>query len=129
VALENKSVHQGLLTYALTVDGLDSLLADFKPSDKTITLLEWLEYAESRVPGLNEQIRSGEISVTSGGDKPRLIAIAGEARGLVDTGPTPAPVQTSAGNGSSPATATKLQLPSLFDFARGRKDIVLARQQ
>ena len=128
VALENKAVQQGLLTYALTIDGLGSLHADFKPSDKTITLLEWLEYAETRVPGLNEQIRSGEISATSAGDKPRLIAIGGQARGLVDTGPASAPDQTTAGNGSGQATS-KLQLPALFDFARGRRDIVLAREQ
>ena len=128
VALENKAVQQGLLTYALTVDGLGSLLADFKPSDKTITMLEWLEYAESRVPGLNELIQSGEISATAAGDKPRLVAFAGETRGLVDTGPATAPAQPSSGNGSGPTT-TKQQLPALFDFARGRRDIVLAREQ
>jgi hypothetical protein len=122
-------VQQGLLTYALTVDGLGSLLADFKPSDKTITMLEWLEYGEARVPGLNEQIQSGEISATGSSDKPRLVAIAGEARGLVDTGPTTTAAQPPSGNGSAPATTTKQQLPALFDFARGRRDIVLAREQ
>ncbi|HEX5885008.1 MAG TPA: hypothetical protein VFY67_10765, partial [Pyrinomonadaceae bacterium] len=129
VALENKSVQQGLLTYALTVDGLGALLADFKPSDKTITMLEWLEYAEVRVPGLNEQIQSGEISATGASGKPRLVAIGGEARGLVDTGPATAADQPAPGNGSAQATTTKQQLPALFDFARGRRDIVLAREQ
>jgi WD40 repeat protein len=129
VALENKAVQQGLLTYALTVDGLGSLLADFKPSDKTITMLEWLEYGEARVPGLNELIQSGEISATGGGDKPRLVATAGEARGLVDTGPTPIAAQPPSGNGGAQATTTKVQLPALFDFARGRRDIVLAREK
>jgi len=129
VALENKAVQQGLLTYALTVDGLGSLLADFKPSDKTITMLEWLEYGEARVPGLNEQIRSGEISATSATDKPRLVAIDGEARGLVDTGPTATSAQPPSGNGNAQAATTKQQLPALFDFARGRRDVVLAREQ
>jgi len=128
VALENKAVQQGLLTYALTVDGLGSLLADFKPSDKTITMLEWLEYAETRVPGLNDLIQSGEISATGAGDKPRLVAYAGETRGLVDTGPVTTPAQPASGNGSGPTT-TKQQLPALFDFARSRRDIVLAREQ
>lgn len=128
VALENKAVQQGLLTYALTVDGLGSLLADFKPSDKKITMLEWLEYAETRVPGLNELIQTGEISATGSGDKPRLVAYAGETRGLVDTGPATTPAQPASGNGSGPTT-TKQQLPALFDFARSRRDIVLAREQ
>lgn len=126
VALENKAVQQGLLTYALTVDGLGSSLADFKPSDKTITMLEWLEYGEARVPNLNEQIRSGEISATAASDKPRLVSMDGETRGLVDTGPA----QSPSTNGGTPApTTAKLQLPALFDFARGRRDIVLARSQ
>jgi hypothetical protein len=129
VALENKAVRQGLLTYALTVDGLGSLLADFKPSDKMITMLEWLEYAEERVPGLNEQIQRGEISATGASDKPRLVAIAGEARGLVDTGPSTTAGQPPTGNGSAQATTSKQQLPALFDFARNRRDIVLAREQ
>jgi len=129
VALENKAVQQGLLTYALTVDGLGSALADFKPSDKTITMLEWLEYGEARVPRLNEQIRSGEISATSASDKPRLIATDGETRGLVDTGPAPPATPTPAGNNNARASTAKLQLPALFDFARGRRDIVLSREK
>lgn len=145
VALENKAVQQGLLTYALTVDGLGNSHADFKPLDKTITLLEWLEYGEARVPKLNEQIRSGEISAnaTSAAGKPRLI-LFGEARGLVDTGPATPATSTSdkptapgvsattgngAGNENTQAIAARLQLPSLFDFSRGRKDTVLARGQ
>ncbi len=48
VALENKSIAQGLLSYSLTRDGLESKHADFKPQDKKITLREWLEYGEDR---------------------------------------------------------------------------------
>lgn len=121
VALENKSIAQGLLSYSLTRDGLESQHADFKPQDKKITLLEWLEYGEDRVPRLNEEIIGGQISANStAGDKPRLILTA-NARGLQDTGPalsaTPSP----------PAKTTKLQQPALFDFARQGGDTVLVR--
>jgi hypothetical protein len=131
VALENKTVRQGLLTYALTRDGLHSRYADFKPQDKTITLLEWLEYGEARVPKLNEEIRSGIISsaLAQGGDQPRFVS-QDNARGLVDTGPaTPAagspPTDGSANNAQ--ANAVRLQQPALFDFARGSRDTVMAR--
>jgi WD40 repeat protein len=123
VALENKSIAQGLLTYSLTRDGLESQHADFKPQDKKITLLEWLEYGEDRVPKLNDEITAGQNPASANvGDKPRLLLIA-NARGLVDTGPAPA-------NGASPAAPannTKLQQPALFDFARQGGDTVLVR--
>lgn len=121
VALENKSIAQGLLTYSLTRDGLEGQHADFKPQDKKITLLEWLEYGEDRVPKLNDEIAAGQNPATAG-DKPRLLFVA-NARGLQDTGPAPA-------NGASPgvpANNIKLQQPALFDFARQGGDTVLVR--
>jgi WD40 repeat protein len=139
VALENKSISQGLLSYALTRDGLGSQHADFKPVDKTITLLEWLEYGEDRVPKLNEQIRNGQISSASSpaGDQPRLI-LQDNARGLQDTGTTtpitgdsPAPGLNAgtipAANNNAQANAGRLQQPALFDFARGSRDTIVAR--
>lgn len=136
VALENKTIKQGLLTYALTRDGLEAHHADFKPQDKTITLLEWLEYGEARVPKLNEEIRSGLISVATAltGDQPRLILQDG-ARGLQDTGPATPPPNSSTTNGNpvannnAQANAARLQQPALFDFARGSRDTVVARSQ
>jgi WD40 repeat protein len=127
VALENKAVQQGLLTYALTVDGLGSRRADFKPLDKMITMLEWLEYGENRVPGLNELIRTGEISsaVAASGDKPRLV-FQDDRRGLVDTNATQS---STASSTNTPAVAAKLQMPSLFDFSRRRQDLILTREQ
>ncbi len=128
VALENKAVQQGLLTYALTIEGLGSLRADFKPLDKTITMLEWLEYGEAQVPRLNEQIRSGEISSNAdgGGDKPRLI-LQGGTRGLVETGPLAVSTTTTGTSGTQ--SSTRVQLPSLFDFAKVRRETVLARER
>ncbi|HEY0348015.1 MAG TPA: hypothetical protein VGC60_07645, partial [Pyrinomonadaceae bacterium] len=97
--------------------------ADFKPQDMKITLLEWLEYGEDRVPKLNDEITAGlKPTSASIGDQPRLIMIA-NARGLVDTGPAPA---TGASAGA-PVNNTKLQQPALFDFARQGGDTVLVR--
>jgi WD40 repeat protein len=129
VALENKTVQQGLLTYALTRDGLEGLHADFKPVDKIITLLEWLEYGEDRVPHLNEEIMSGQITSapTSTGEKPRFIQL-GNGRSLDETGPaTTAGTSNGNINNGVQAKAAKLQQPALFDFARGSRNTVLAK--
>jgi WD40 repeat protein len=121
VALENKSIAQGLLSYSLTRDGLESQHADFKPQDKKITLLEWLEYGEDRVPRLNEEIIEGQINPNSpAGEKPRLI-LAANARGLQDTAAAPSATP------GAPAKNTKLQQPALFDFATQGGDTVLVR--
>jgi WD40 repeat protein len=127
VALENKSIAQGLLTYSLTRDGLESQHADFKPRDKTITLLEWLEYGEDRVPKLNDEIIGGQISASgTAGDRPRMILI-GNARGLEDTGPAPANASQSVGGNGGAANNIRLQQPALFDFARQGGNTVLVR--
>ncbi len=121
VALENKSIAQGLLTYSLTRDGLEGQHADFRPQDKKITLLEWLEYGEDRVPKLNDEIIAGQNPASgSTGDKPRLLLIA-NTRGLQDTGPAPSVTPSASANN------TKLQQPALFDFARQGGDTVLVR--
>jgi WD40 repeat protein len=123
VAIENKSLAQGLLTYSLTRDGLEDLHADFKPQDKKITLLEWLEYGEDRVPKLNDEIISGQNPANgNAGDKLRLLFV-GNGRGLQDTGPAPA----NGASAGSPPNNTKLQQPALFDFARQGGDTVLVR--
>lgn len=133
VALENKAIKQGLLTYALTKDGLELRHADFKPQDKTITLLEWLEYGEARVPKLNEEIRSGVISIanTLTADQPHL-NLPDAARGLQHTGPATPAANSSTANANTvannaQASAVRLQQPALFDFARGSRDTILAR--
>ena len=63
VALESALIRQGLLTYALTHDGLEAAQADFKPKDQAILLAEWLQYAEQRVP----TVRIGDHGLLAGG--------------------------------------------------------------
>src|SRR2546423_4223245 len=50
VALEDRNLKQGLLTYALIRDGIDAGEADYKPRDGRIVLTEWLSYGVDRVP-------------------------------------------------------------------------------
>jgi WD40 repeat protein len=50
VAHEYDTLHQGLLTYVLTQDGLKEGKADWKPKDHKITVGEWLAYAVNALP-------------------------------------------------------------------------------
>lgn len=98
VALENKNLRQGLLSYALTHEGIEELLADYKPKDGAIMLGEWLGYGVARVPQLYQEVKTGKI---------RLL------------------VQQGSGGQSA---SSQLQQPSLFDFRRRRADAALFRQ-
>lgn len=49
-ARESSELGQGLLTWALTEEGLKEGKADWKPVDKRITVGEWLNYAAQAVP-------------------------------------------------------------------------------
>ena len=51
-ALEAVQVGHGLLTFALAVEGLQSRVADSAPTDGSVALREWLDYATRRVPEL-----------------------------------------------------------------------------
>jgi len=53
-ARESDSLHQGLLSYALTKEGLVEGKADWKPVDQKITVGEWLSYAANEVPKYRE---------------------------------------------------------------------------
>jgi uncharacterized caspase-like protein len=127
VALEFKLVEMGLLTYALTREGVESARADRAPKDGRITVSEWLAYGVDRVPALHEEVGR---QLASSGDGPQAAVqdsptqdsqakavrltrggAAREERGLA--------VRSSA--------ARSLQRPSLFDFKRRRRDAVLAR--
>ncbi len=111
VALEANRMRQGLLIYALLEDGLSSWLADYKPRDKSILLTEWLGYGVERVPRLYEEVKKGQMQISAAGTKP-----TGAARIIRDTvDPRESPDD-------------KTQQPSLFDFARRRREIVLTRQ-
>ncbi len=62
-AHESESLHQGLLSYALTVQGLVEGKADWQPVDDKITIGEWLSYAANEVPKLRE---TGEVKTDRG---------------------------------------------------------------
>jgi hypothetical protein len=55
------SIKQGLLSYALVHDGLESGLADYRPKNNQLTLKEWLNYAVTRVPQLNRDAQAGKL--------------------------------------------------------------------
>jgi WD40 repeat protein len=100
VALESGNVGHGLLTYALTQEGLENMAADWQPKDGKIELREWLHYAENRVPELWSQIQSGEIS-----------------RDLVYKSDPP----------SQQRPGGMRQEPAVFDFSFGSADPVLVQ--
>jgi len=117
VALETDLTQQGLLSYALTHDGIQSGHADFKPRDKAITLSEWLEYGVDRVPKLYGEIAQKYQMVALNqlknihvgpGDRTRLLIFSRDG------------TTSSLKKGSN-------QQPSLFDFTRSRKPIVLVQ--
>ena len=106
VALENNSLRQGLLTYALAQEGLGAWQAD-KDNNNAVLLKEWLGYGVERVPRLHEEVRAGTIQ-NKGVGETRIVreAVAPDA-----------------------VTEDKYQQPSLFDFSRARTDPALARKR
>jgi uncharacterized caspase-like protein len=114
VALESGLIKQGLLTYALTHDGIEAGQADFKPKDKTITVAEWLEYGVSRVPALYEEVKKGEL---------QSFGQPAEKRGLVHS----AGKKPSETGSASSAKRKGYQQPSLFDFSRKKYDVTLVK--
>jgi hypothetical protein len=88
VARESDSLHQGLLSYALTQEGLVEGKADWKPVDQKITVGEWLSYAADAVPKLD----------------PRSIANT-DTKGV-------------AVEGAAALGARSAQIPAVFDFSK-----------
>jgi len=119
VALETDVTRQGLLSFALTSEGLGQGAADFKPKDQVITLAEWLEYGAARVPKLYQEIQKQYQSVVLNELKDISLGATGRARMIVFS---------RDGNNSSFKKAGSQQ-PSLFDFTRQRRDIVLVKSQ
>ena len=117
VALETDFTQQGLLTYALTHDGIDAGEADFKPRDKVITLAEWLEYAVDRVPKLYGEIER----------KYQTLALNElKSIGVGQGGRTKLLIFSRDGSNSSLKKGANQQ-PSLFDFTRKKRDVVLTK--
>ncbi|AGX86364.1 caspase family protein [Candidatus Symbiobacter mobilis] len=88
VALESSQLRQGLLSYALMVDGLDTKAADFAPKDGIVGLVEWLTYSTLRVPELARQIRSGTLSLAPGSRGARRLNSEKTTRTVVAQSPT-----------------------------------------
>ncbi len=101
IALESDKLGQGLLTYALVRDGLEKRKADLDNSGK-ITLLQWLQYGESGVPLLYQDVREGKRKLSRKGQivKPTEL----------------------------PGALAHAQTPKLFDFHRQSDDVVLWRK-
>lgn len=137
VAVEFRLIEMGLLTYALTRDAIEANRADFLPADRRITASEWLAYGVERVPQLHAEV---ELKLSAlgggGGDASTTAALSGDAQArVVRLGPrrkTPARRAPAAGSARGlPVVpdAVRIQQPSLFDFARRRRDALLARTQ
>jgi hypothetical protein len=86
---------QGLLSYALVHNGIEEARADFRPADKKIMMAEWLEYGEARVPKLYEELRTGKLQ--------------SEVKELI----------------RESFDEISRQRPSLFDFSKKRREILL----
>jgi hypothetical protein len=102
VALEVNELQQGLLSYALVADGLRQSAADREPVDSQVTLSEWIAYGVDRVPELHRRLHAGEPITDAGGE------VQVDVRGI-----------------DVPQTDERFQRPSLFDFRRQDREIVL----
>jgi hypothetical protein len=114
IALEVNLIRQGLLTYALIQDGIEARQADYNPKDNVINLGEWLSYGVERVPRLYEEVRSGNARTSDGtGRQIKFVTAGGEARLL--------------GKDLEEITAaSRTQQPSLFDFTRKKREVILS---
>ena len=104
VALEDARLGQGLLTYALAVDGLGAGQADLD-GDGTIGVDEWLAYAVRRMPTLANDARVGRIAGAADGTR------------AITFHDLPAD-----------APARRVQQPALFDFNPQPSALVLRRE-
>jgi WD40 repeat protein len=107
VAVEDETLKQGVLTYALVRDGLLRFGADYRPSDGRINSSEWIEYAARRVPEIFGEVKIGR----------RRLVVRG--RPLDGTG--------AADYLSREARRTAgAQQPAVFDFSRGRPPMIIS---
>lgn len=104
VALEDAKLGQGLLTYALAVDGLGDGMADLD-GDGTIRADEWLAFAVRRLPTLAHDARVGRIASAASGSR------------AITFHDLPAN-----------APARGVQQPALFDFNPEPSALVLRRE-
>jgi len=103
VALEDARLGQGLLTYALAVDGLAAGKADLDAKGG-IRIDEWLIYAVQRLPSLANDARVGRITAAGSGTR------------AITFNDIPAN-----------ASARRVQKPALFDFNSQPSAVVLRK--
>jgi WD40 repeat protein/uncharacterized caspase-like protein len=120
VALESGLIEQGLLTYALTRDGLEAARADFRPKDTRITVAEWLAYGVERVPALHAEVERKLAEMKAAAKAANLDGDAGARVVLFPEGARNLKVKVS-------GQPTRTQQPALFDFARRRRDALLSK--
>ncbi|MBT2303402.1 caspase family protein [Variovorax paradoxus] len=102
LAWESQDKGQGLLSYALLQDGLAQRKADRRPTNGSITVGEWLQYAVDSVPELY-----GQFSKSPGKGEARLVFFDPGTRNSREVSVNGKRVQA------------KNQQPSVFDFRRG----------
>jgi len=102
VAIESGRYGNGLLSYALVEEAFEpgeggQVNADLNGDDQ-VTLTEWLRFAEQRVPGLYADLREGVLKT----------GLVTQAISLTDT-------------------TRHAQTPTLFDFGRANRDVVVGQ--
>ncbi|MET0646674.1 MAG: hypothetical protein ABW208_08625 [Pyrinomonadaceae bacterium] len=123
IALESGLIEQGLLTYALTRDGLESARADFRPKDARITVAEWLAYGVERVPSLHAEVERKLAEMKAAANAAHAASLNGDGQARVVVFPDGGRGLKVKVSGQS----TRTQQPALFDFARRRRDAVLSK--
>jgi WD40 repeat protein len=88
-ALESSRLGYGYLTYSLTEEGLKTPVADTRPIDGQVSVVEWFEYASRRVP----QLQSAALNQSQGDNRQLTFEL------------TPA---------SNPAGIRRLQTPRIY---------------
>jgi uncharacterized caspase-like protein len=113
-AKETDHLKHGLLTYSLVNEGLDQRLAGTGSRDGAITLQQWLQFAVSEVPRLDEHegaLRSKNSAA---------VVAASHQKG--------ASLYSTVGNKTPQQNASRVfQTPSLLDFSRNTVDLLIIR--
>lgn len=112
VAVELRSLKQGLLSYVLLEDGIKLGKADTSdPKDKKLTAKEWLEYGVEGVPRLYRDVIDGKRTIVVNDREVRFSDLDAETRAVAFC------------MGRKDCGKNKLlQQPSLFDFRKRRSE-------
>lgn len=107
VALELRTLQQGLLSYSLLQDGIVRGLADSDtPKDGILSAREWLAFAVKGVPELYKKVIEGKAKIAIGGVAIDLSKLNEKEKAEMFC------------QGSNCKSKASVQQPVLFDFAR-----------